>query len=150
MNFSYLITKSSCLMNLITKVSDSLIDDRDAKGGDVWFDAGYVGKDDDLREKGVHPIIFERGYRRHPLTDEQEASNREKSKICSLVENVFGFIQGSMGGMVFRAVGMVRAKACVALTNLTYNIARLVQICRYHPEWIVVPNWKNPQLYYCI
>lgn len=119
-----------------SKVSDSLIDEKDSKGESVWLDAGYVGRDEALKEKEVNPIICEKGYRNHPLTDEQKASNREKSKIRSRVEHVFGFIEGSMGGMVCRAIGIVRAKACVALTNLTYNIARLVQIRRYHPEWI--------------
>ena len=45
-------------------------------------------------------------------------------------------LQGSMGGLVFRGIGIVRAKANVAMTNLTYNIARLTQIYRYHKEWI--------------
>lgn len=123
-----------------SKVSDSLIDDKDSKGEDVWLDAGYVGKDGDLKDKGVNPIICERGCRNHPLTDEQKASNREKSKTRSRVEHVFGFIEGSMGGMIFRAVGIVRAKACVALTNLAYNMARFVQIHRYHPQWITASN----------
>lgn len=121
-----------------SKVSDSLIDDNDAKGEDVWLDAGYAGKDDDLRKKEVNPIICEKGYRNHPLTEEQKATNREKSKVRSRVEHVFGFMEGSMGGMIFRGVGMVRAKACVALTNLTYNIARFLQISKYHPQWITM------------
>ena len=121
-----------------SKVSDSLIDDRDAKGEDVWLDAGYVGKDDDLKKKEVNPIICERGYRNHPLSEEQKESNREKSRIRVRVEHAFGFIEGSMGGMIFRGVGMVRAKANVALTNLTYNIARFAQIFRYHPQWMTV------------
>lgn len=121
-----------------SNISDSLIDENDAKGEDVWLDAGYVGRDEALKGKEVNPIICEKGYRGHPLTDGQKASNREKSKIRSRVEHVFGFVEGSMGGMVFRAVGMVRAKACVALTNLTYNIARFMQISRYHPQWICV------------
>lgn len=123
-----------------SKVSDSLIDDGDSKGEDVWFDAGYVGCDEALRKKEVNPIICEKGYRNHPLTDEQKTSNREKSKIRSRVEHVFGFIEGSMGGMICRAVGMVRAKACVALTNLAYNMARFVQIHRYYPQWITASN----------
>lgn len=30
------------------------------------------------------------------------------------------------------------AKANVAMTNFTYNIARLTQIYRYHKEWITM------------
>lgn len=50
-----------------------------------------------------------------------------------------GFIERSMGGLVFRGTGIIRAKACVALTNLTYNIARLAQIYRCHHDGITVP-----------
>lgn len=47
------------------------------------------------------------------------------------------FMEQTAGGLVFRGVGMVRAKANIALTNLVYNICRLVQIKKYHTEWIV-------------
>ncbi len=49
---------------------------------------------------------------------------------------MFGFIERSIGGLVFRGIGIVRAKANVAMSNLTYNIARLLQTYRYHKEWI--------------
>lgn len=84
----------------------------------------------------MNPIICEKGYRGRPLTDEQKKSNRIKSKIRSRVEHVFGFIERSMCGLVFRGEGIIRAKAAVAMTNQTYNIARLIQIKRYHPDWL--------------
>ncbi len=34
---------------------------------------------------------------------------------------MLGFMEQTMGGLVFRGVGMVRAKANIALTNLVYN-----------------------------
>nr|WP_239651922.1 transposase [Neosynechococcus sphagnicola] len=34
--------------------------------------------------------IHERGYRNHPLTEQQQESNREKSQIRAQVEHVFG------------------------------------------------------------
>lgn len=119
-----------------SRQASELVDDNDAEGETFWLDAGYVGTEKGFVEKDMNPLIHEKGYRNHPLTDEQKASNRIKSKIRSRVEHVFGFIERSMGGLVFRGVGMTRAKACVALTNLTYNIARLAQIIRYHPDWI--------------
>lgn len=121
-----------------SKRASELIDSNDKEGEDVYLDAGYVGTDDGFIEKGMNPIICEKGYRNHPLTEGQKASNRKKSKVRSRVEHVFGFIERSMCGLVFRGVGMIRAKACVAMTNLTYDIARLTQIYRYHPEWITV------------
>ncbi len=36
----------------------------------------------------------------------------------------------------FRGIGIVRAKFYVGFTNLVYNMCRLVQIKKYHPEFI--------------
>lgn len=55
------------------------------------------------------------------------------------MEYVFGFMKRLMGGLIFRGVRIIRAKTCMAITNLTYNIARFIQIHRYHPDWITVP-----------
>ena len=41
----------------------------------------------------------------------QKESNRKKSKVSCRVEHVFGFMEQSMRGLVFRGVGIVRAKA---------------------------------------
>mgnify|MGYP006322807315 FL=1 len=97
-----------------------------------------MGTEDGFVNKSVTPVICEKGLRGHPLNDEQKQNNRSKSKIRCRVEHVFGFIERSMGGLVFRGIGIVRAKANVAMTNLTYNIARLIQIYRYHKEWITM------------
>ena len=78
----------------------------------VWLDAGYAGM------------------------EEQKERNSQKSKVRSRVEHVFGFMEQTMGGLVFRGVGMVRAKANIALTNLVYNMCRLVQIKKYQPNLI--------------
>jgi len=87
--------------------------------------------------KGVTPIICEKGFRNHPLTDTQKANNRKKSTVRSRVEHVFGFMEQSMRGLIFRGIGIVRAKANIALTNLVYNMCRYTQILRYNPEWII-------------
>ena len=42
----------------------------------------------------------------------------------------------TIGGIGFRGVGMVRAKANIAPTNLVYNMCRLVQIKKYQPNLI--------------
>lgn len=109
-----------------------LIDSNDIVGEVFWLDAGHVGTDDNFTNRGMTPIICEKGFRGHPLNEEQKRNNRSKSKIRCRVEHAFGFIERSMGGLVFREIGIVRAKANVAMTNLTYNIAHLTQIYRYH------------------
>ena len=38
----------------------------------------------------------EKGYRNKPLTEQQKAKNKEKSKVRARVEHVFGFIENSM------------------------------------------------------
>ena len=72
------------------------------------------------------------------VTDEQKESNRQKSKVRSRVEHVFGFMEQTMGGLIFRGVGMIRAKANIAMTNLVYNMCRLVQIKKYQPNLIAI------------
>ena len=119
-----------------SKRGAELVDDNDAVGEMFWLDAGYVGTEDGFANKSVAPVICEKGFRGHPLNDEQKRNNRTKSKVRCRVEHVFGFIERSMGGLIFRGVGIARAKATVAMTNLTYNIARLVQIFKYHKNWI--------------
>ena len=42
-----------------------------------------------------------------------------------------------MGGLVFCGVGIMGAKANIALTNLVYNMCRPVQIQKYHQNWMV-------------
>lgn len=41
-----------------------------------------------------------------------------------------------MKGLFFRGIGIARAKFYVGFTNLVYNMCRLVQIKKYHPEFI--------------
>lgn len=101
-------------------------------------DAGYAGMEDVVRAKHMTPIICEKGRRGHPLTDEQKERNRQKSKVRSRVEHVFGFMKQTMGGLVFRGVVMIRAKANIAMTNLVYNMCRLVQIKKYQPNLVTI------------
>ena len=59
-----------------------------------------------------------------PLTEEQKANNRGKSKTRARVEHVFGFMEQSMNGLIVRSVGIVRATGVIGLMNLTYNLFR--------------------------
>ena len=94
--------------------------------GSVYADAGYIGASQlkDLNDRGIETIVCEKGYRNHPLTEEQKKNNRTKSKIRCRVEHVFGFIEQSMKGFILRSVGMIRAKSNIFLTCLVYNIDR--------------------------
>lgn len=74
--------------------------------------------------------VHEKGYRNKPLTDEQKASNKEKSKTRARVEHVFGFMEQSMNGLVVRSVEITRATGIIGLINLTYNLFRYEQVIR--------------------
>ena len=106
------------------------------KGQDLFLDAGYESKEDIVKECGMNPVICEKGHRNNPLTDEQKQNNRIKSKDRCRIEHIFGFVEGAMNGSLVRSIGMMRAKAANALTNLVYNIFRYVQINIYQPQLI--------------
>jgi hypothetical protein len=74
--------------------------------------------------------VHAKGYKNKPLTDEQKASNNEKSKTRARVEHVFGFMEHSMNRLYVRSIGMARANGFVGLVNLTYNLFRYEQIMR--------------------
>ena len=118
-----------------SNVIKPLIEEKD-KGQDLYLDAGYESKDDVVRECGMNPIICKKGHRNNPLTDELKQNNRVKSKDRRRIEHIFGFVEGAMNGSIVRSIGMMRAKAANALTNLVYNIFRYVQIVNFHPQFI--------------
>lgn len=65
--------------------------------------------------------VHEKGYRNQPLTDEQKASNTEKSKTRARVEHVFGFMEQSINGLIIRFVGIKRASRHTGLLNSSGN-----------------------------
>ena len=112
--------------------SIALVDilDEDNEGDGVWADSAYRSA---LIEWFLVLLnwcshINERGYRNHPLTEEQKENNRSKSKIRAKVEHVFGAWVNEMGGKLLRSIGMERAKANLGLRNLAYNLKRYVYL----------------------
>ena len=102
-----------------------LVDERDKvlHGG-----SAYVGKElhGALLKKNpnLELKIKEKGYRNKPLTNEQKANNREKSRIRARVEHVFGHMTNSFGEMFVRTIGIARARCQIGLKNLAYNLQR--------------------------
>jgi IS5 family transposase len=97
-------------------------------GDEVWADSAYRNEkvEAELDALGHLSQIHERAYRNHPLTEEQIASNREKSKTRAKVEHVFGGWVMTMGGKLVRAIGVERVRAQLGLKNLVYNLKRYV------------------------
>ena len=69
--------------------------------------------------------ICEKGQKNKPLTEEQKASNTEKSKVRCRVEHVFGYMTRFMGGIYIRTIGKDRAEREICGMNLAYNLKRV-------------------------
>jgi len=74
--------------------------------------------------------MHERAWRGQPLSEAQEAFNKEKSRVRARVEHVFGTMENEMGGILLRSIGMARAKVGVGLMNLAYNLKRIEVLIR--------------------
>ena len=110
---------------------DDLLEEED-KGQDFYADSAYTGEDQEkiIDKYEMNNKVHEKGYRNKPLTDEQKASNKEKSKTRARVEHVFGFMEQSMNGLVVKSIGIKRATGIIGLINLTYNLFRYEQVQR--------------------
>lgn len=102
--------------------------DIDNESDDIWADSAYysVNMEATLELLDYISHIHERGYRNHPLNDQQKASNREKSRTRVRVEHVFGHWVSSMGGKQVRYIGIERVRANQGLKALSYNLSRYV------------------------
>lgn len=100
--------------------------DQDNESDEIWADSAYRSQaiEEVLELMGFESQIHARGYRNHPLNEEQKQSNRDKSKPRAKVEHVFGIWVKQMGGKLVRSIGLVQAKATLGLKNLTYNLVR--------------------------
>lgn len=117
-----------------SQVFEELLDkSEDAQGEKraVYADSAYRSNEREqaLAENGFDSQIHEKGTRGHPLSEEQKASNRVKSKTRVRVEHVFG-AQHAMGGHIVRTIGLARAKVKIGMMNLVYNMKRLVQLVK--------------------
>jgi IS5 family transposase len=110
---------------------EELLEESD-KGQILHADSAYSGEPIAklLKSKEIENRIHEKGYRGKPLTDEQKASNKIKSKTRARVEHIFGFIEQTMHDFYIRSIGIKRATSIIGLINLTYNICRYEQIVR--------------------
>lgn len=112
-----------------------LIDEHDKE---AWFDSAYAGEalEEDVREKNPNIILHinEKGQKNKPLTEEQKAKNREKSKVRARVEHVNGQMT-ICGGLYIRCIGMWRTKTAICLKNMAYNISRFAYLTMKKPKF---------------
>jgi len=110
---------------------DGLLDKKD-EGQTLHADSAYTVEDQEktIEKYKMKNKVHEKGYRNAPLTDEQKATNKEKSKTRARVKHVFGFMEQSMNGLFIKSIGIVRATGIIGLINLTYNLFRYEQTIR--------------------
>jgi len=105
-----------------------LIDENDEE---MWLDSAYTGKETEEEIRSYNSALIlhinEKGYRNKPLTDEQKAKNREKSRVRARVEHVNGQMT-NCGGLFVRSIGKLRAETFICLKNMAYNINRFAYL----------------------
>ena len=114
-----------------SKVLDLLISESD-ENQPLYADSAYTGPSNEqsISDCNMSNQVCEKGKKNQPLTKDQQANNRTKSKTRARVEHVFGFMEQSMRGLYIWSIGMARATGIIGLINLTYNILRYEQLAR--------------------
>jgi len=114
-------------------------------GQEAYADSAYTGEKNDttLKGRGYDPQICEKGYRNHPLTEEQKENNRVKSKVRCRIEHIFGSQKMRMGNEILRSIGFARARFWIGMRNLMYNMSRLVSLKHPKPVKAKVKAVKN-------
>lgn len=108
---------------------ENLLDGNDSHQN-LYADSAYTGQaqEETIKEMKMSGQICEKGYRNNSLTQKQKENNREKSRIRSRVEHIFGFMENTMNRMTLKVIGKKRIEGMIGLTNLTYNLFRRVQL----------------------
>lgn len=113
-----------------SQTMDGLLEKEKDQGEEFYADSAYTGEKQEgfIRKNEMVNRVCEKGYKNAPLTPEQKAGNKEKSKTRVRVEHIFGFMENSMNGMYVKVIGIQRISAMVGLMNLTYNMFRKIQL----------------------
>jgi IS5 family transposase len=100
------------------------------RGAALLGDSAYksVRTDAWLETIGVKNFIHDKAARNRPLPPWRIALNRLKSRSRGLVEHIFGCMENSLGGPALEYIGKARVATGIGLTNLAYNLLRLLQL----------------------
>jgi hypothetical protein len=101
--------------------------DKTNTAGAVWADTAYRSKANEtfMAENGFTSRLHRKKPPGRPMPARTHRANGRKSKIRAAVEHVFAE-QKSRMGLFIRTVGLARARVKIGLTNLVYNVKRLV------------------------
>jgi IS5 family transposase len=97
----------------------------------VWADTAYRSKANLalLERRGLAAELQRPKPRGRPMPAHLRRANAARATVRSAVEHVFA-AQKSRTKLVIRTVGIVRARAKLALANITYNLTRLAWLER--------------------
>lgn len=111
-----------------SQVFEELIDESDEG---VFADSAYLSESnrEHLLEKNCQDFILFKATRNHPLSEEELATNKMRSRIRVRCEHVFGRMS-QMAMDRLRTIGLVRANQHNAFSNLVYNMDRYAFLCR--------------------
>ncbi len=128
---SYQVTDAAVHDSQVFEVLLDQAEQKDGKKRAIYADSAYRSKEKEekLIADKISGQICEKGVRNQPLTEEQKASNKEKSKVRARADHVFGG-QAQMGGHIVRTIGLLRAQVKIGMMNLVYNMLRLGQLLR--------------------
>lgn len=104
----------------------------------IWGDSAYTGKKDSMTD--VAPLAQDftnrKGYKNHPLSDEEKRKNRTKSKVRAKVEHPFGVMKRRFGFTKVRYRGLAKNAhhlfVSCALINLVMAGKMLIKTARMH------------------
>src|SRR6266566_1205116 len=96
----------------------------------VYADSAYRSDEHErlLKRKRFTSRVHHRAWKDQTLTKRSQRENRARSRIRARVEHVFGHQVKAMRQSVVRGIGLARVRTRIALTNLAYNMSRLVQL----------------------
>ena len=107
--------------------------DKHNTASDLWADTAYRSKANEkyLADNGLRSQIHRKKPNGKPMPRRTARANARKSKIHAAVEHVFARQKGPME-LFIRTIGLARATTKIGLTNLVYNLKRLI--------WLVAPT----------
>lgn len=111
-----------------SRVFKDLVDEKDEA---VFADSAYLSEEarEHLLQKDCQDFILFKSTRGNPLSEEDKATNKLRSRIRVRCEHVFGRMT-QMALDRLRCIGEVRADLHIALGNLVYNMDRYAFLCK--------------------
>ena len=104
-----------------SQVVNNRLDKKD-KGEPFYAKSAYCKEKKIVAKKGIINCVYKKRCRANPLTEGQEFSNTEKSKIRAGVEHIFVVLKNSRHRINLQFIGFKRINSAFGLINLTCSM----------------------------